>query len=233
MDSLIALEITTPEDESVLFAPEIFPRTSSPRRTSSSLTVPVVSSQARLLPLPLTNPNYLSVEYPYHGGHYKSPSVRRLSPPSPSPSLNIPLPHRENGPKTRRISATSCDTTFSCQSSSLSYSSLSYQHAVLNGSASNSRNSINSSSSDLPDDKPEPLLDPLSRRLSWEITTSDYYSGHFRDCDTYSNILTPIPRNGQTRMDGKSVSVRNSKVFVWPGGTTANFVRPCVSKICL
>ena len=252
MDSLIGVKITGPDETSSHLDQESFLQMHSSLRTPSVITVPVdsSSSRSRLLNLPQTNPNFLSVDYNYHAGRQKSltgrprspvspnltstsrnvsrrlsasstssplspPSInlippRRLSIPNNSsplspPSINLISPRRLSTPSTpsrltppsthplRRlsVSSTAADDIFSCHSSILS--GLSYQNSVLNNSAYNSHISLNTCT-DQQTLSPEPLLDPLSRRLSWEINTSDYYSGYTRDCDTYSNIITPAPR---------------------------------------
>ena len=207
MDSFVGLQVTGPDGEDHNDR-ETFPRVHSSLLFSSPsvLTVPVDSSRTRGS-LPLTDPNFLSADYPYHG---RRPS-RPKSPVTPKRCLTPNQPRRSsNG---RRPSASSCDLSFSCHSSTLSFSSLSYQNAVLNNSAYNSQTSISSCVDPPNGHDPEPFLDPLSRRLSWEISTSDYCSAKFRDCDTYSNILTPIPRHAPTWMQDERTESVPPKVF--------------------
>lgn len=169
-------------------------------RASSILTVPMDASRSRTLKIPRTNPNYLSADY--------IPKTLGIRPRTPNGYHGNALPNsnHSNG-RERRLSATSFDSTYSCHSTLLSYpnsildnqSRLSFlrnsQELLCNHGNIDSNHGSHSSISN---HHYEPLLDPFSRRLSWEISkldSSDYYNSSLtRDCDTYSNIITPVPR---------------------------------------
>ena len=202
-----------PRTPSNLTKPVDSPQKPIPRTVSKSVSQPIRPTPPRFhrmmsLPVIKVNPNFLSADYQYSGDRPKSVCGRPKTPTFPNPCLT---PNRDD----RRVPA--------AVSASHS-SSHNYQKTVLNNSAFNSWKSMNSCLEIDPvfggtygnQQTSEPCLDPISRRLSWEISkldTSDYYSDISRDCDSYSNILTPVPRECVTWRDKQSEA--EPKVFVF------------------
>ena len=200
-----------PRTPSGITKPVDSPQQPISRTISKSVSQPIRPTPRfhRMMSLPVikVNPNFLSADYQYSGDRPKSVCGRPKTPTFPNPCLT---PNRDD----RRVPAVSASHS----------SSHNYQKTVLNNSAFNSWKSMNSCLEIDPvfggtygnQQTSEPCLDPISRRLSWEISkldTSDYYSDISRDCDSYSNILTPVPRECVTWRDKQSEA--EPKVFVF------------------